>query len=51
MKTEQFKEGILDEFLPNVDNKADSIAAGKRETLNIQGQNFPLNYRDGRDTV
>ena len=51
VKSDQFKEGMLDEFLPDVENKASSITAGERKTLNIQGQKFELNYRDDRGSL
>ena len=51
VKSDQFQEGMLDKFLPEVDDKASSITVGERETLNIQGQKFALNYRDGRGSL
>ena len=40
-----------DEFLSDVKNLASSIAPGERRTLEIQGQNLALNYRDDRGSL
>ena len=47
-KSDQFIEGMEDEFLSEVEDLAPTIAPGERRNFNVQGQKFELNYRDGR---
>lgn len=48
VKSEQFTEGMEDEFLSKVERVAAGIGPGERRTLEIDGSDFALNYRDGR---
>jgi hypothetical protein len=51
VESEQFQEGMRDEFLPDIENMASSLVAGEPKTKEVEGQDLSLNYRDGRGNL